>query len=98
MLWTCSRCDYDRVSWTPKTWSEAQIGAVARARCEGRETGLLRGARGFVFLGNRYAVDAPVRCPKCRQKFFPGDSLEKRVTPRRDTPTARDLPSLPGAM
>ena len=95
MLWTCPCCDYDRVSWRPKTWTEAEVGAIARACCEGRRTTALRGARGFVFLGDRFAADAQIRCPRCRQKFYPGDTLDRRLSRSKSTPKATSRPALP---
>ena len=96
MLWTCARCSYSRVRWRPKTWTEAQVGAVARARCEGKSSSVLKGARGFVFLGDKFAADTPIRCPSCCQKFYPGDSLERRV-PAPDAPhAAPQRPALAG--
>ena len=77
MLWTCTHCDYNRVSWRPRSLSERQVGAVARAHCMGQPHQALRKARGFLFIGNRYVLDAPIRCPRCRQTFFPGDALER---------------------
>lgn len=95
MLWTCACCGYEAVPWSPKTWSEADISAVARARCAGRSPRALKGARGFVFLGSRYAADAPVRCPSCLKAFYPSDTLTSTVPRRRASPRDRGRLSLP---
>lgn len=89
MLWTCPCCDYDRVSWRPQTWTEAQVAAVARTLCEGHTSSVLRGARGFVSLKRGYAADAPIDCPRCRQSFFPGDSLVARPSRAEHRPVLR---------
>jgi len=83
MLWTCACCGFKRVKWTPRTWTEAQVSAVVRARCEGHHPKALKGARGFVYLGQSYAPDKPVKCPSCRKKFYPGDSVTEPVPERR---------------
>jgi len=89
MLWTCAHCDYKRISWRPRTLTEAQVGAVARARCEGRPSRTLQKARGFLLIENRYVLDTPIRCPRCRQRFFPGDSLDRSVSPQSSEPAPR---------
>jgi len=76
MLWTCPRCNFKRIRWNPDTWSEAQVGAIVRNRCLGKPSIELDGARGFVFLGGSYAADTQIRCPKCRTRFYPGDSSQ----------------------
>ena len=93
MLWTCACCGYQRVKWTPRTWTEAQVSAVVRARCEGKNPRVLKGARGFVYLGARYAPDRPLTCPSCQMTFYPGDSVisppPERVRRPRRGPRAR---------
>lgn len=89
MLWTCACCGFKRVKWTPRTWTETQVSAVVRARCEGHSPRALKGARGFVYLGQTYAPDAPVRCPRCRKDFYPGDSISVDVPVRRKTRSER---------
>ena len=77
MLWICAHCGYNRVSWRPRAMTEAQVSAVARAHCQGKQTRALQKARGFVFIRKHYMLDEPIRCPCCGQKFFPGDSLAR---------------------
>ena len=79
MLWTCACCGFQQVEWRPQTCSEAQVKKVVRARCRGRTPKVLEGARGFVYLGDAYAPDRPVKCPRCRQSFYPGDSVRSAV-------------------
>ena len=91
MLWTCTHCTNNRISWRPRTWSEAQVGDVARAYCKGLQHSALREARGFLFIGGRYVLDAPIRCPRCRRTFYPGDTLDRAAEEKSSEP----VPSKP---
>ena len=93
---TCIHCGYERVSWQPRLWTEAQVGNLARMRANQQPPTPLPDGRGFVLFEGRYALDRSLRCSHCRRTFYPGDALNHMAMARpQPAPPHANRPALP---